>query len=110
MIFVFGCRLRQLWLEKKLTQTQVAKRMNLSKATISGYENNVKTPSLDVLAQLSIFYNVTTDYLLGLDNRPMLYIEGLSDSQRELMARLLAEFRASGPERAEKRGEPGGKP
>lgn len=40
----FGYRLCELRVDKKITQTQVAKRLNLSKATISGYENNNKKP------------------------------------------------------------------
>lgn len=94
MVYDFGYRLRELRKEKKLTQDQVARRLNLSKTTISGYENNVKTPSLDVLVQLSVFYNVTADYLLGLENRKMLYIDGLTDRQQEVLSLLLTEFRA----------------
>lgn len=94
MVYDFGYRLRELRKEKKLTQDQVARRLNLSKTTISGYENNVKTPSLDVLVQLSVFYNVTADYLLGLENRKMLYIDGLTDRQQEILSLLLTEFRA----------------
>ncbi len=94
MVYDFGYRLRELRKERKLTQDQVARRLNLSKTTISGYENNVKTPSLDVLVQLSVFYNVTADYLLGLENRKMLYIDGLTDRQQEILSLLLTEFRA----------------
>lgn len=94
MVFDFGERLRDLRLGKRLTQTQVAKRLNLSKTTISGYENNVKTPSVDVLIQLSIFYDVSVDYLLGLDDRKMLYIDGLTDRQQEILSILLTEFRS----------------
>ncbi|EEG29689.1 DNA-binding helix-turn-helix protein [[Clostridium] methylpentosum DSM 5476] len=93
MVFDFGCRLRELRLNKKLTQTQVARRLNLSKTTISGYENNIKTPSLDVLTQLSILYGVSSDYILGLENRDMLLIDGLTDKQREILDLLLDEFR-----------------
>lgn len=92
MVYDFGYRLRELRKERKLTQDQVARRLNLSKTTISGYENNVKTPSLDVLVQLSVFYNVTADYLLGLENRKMLYIDGLTDRQQEILSLLLTEF------------------
>ena len=66
MIFDFGYRLKELRKSKKLTQAQVANHLNLSKATISGYENNIKTPSVEVLIQLSLLYGVSTDYLLGL--------------------------------------------
>lgn len=92
MIFDFGYRLRELRQSKNLTQTQVAKRLNLSKTTISGYENNIKTPSLDVLSKLSVFYGVSSDYILGLESRKMLPIDGLTASQEEIVKGLLAEF------------------
>lgn len=94
MVFDFGYRLRALRKQKKLTQTQVALRLNLSKTTISGYENNTKTPSLDVLVQLSQFYGTTTDYLLGLSNHPVLVMDGISERQQEILKILLEELRA----------------
>lgn len=93
MIFDFGYRLRELRESKNLTQTQVARRLNLSKTTISGYENNIKTPSLDVLVKLSILYGVSADYILGLENRKLLQIDGLTMSQEEIVKILLKEFR-----------------
>jgi transcriptional regulator with XRE-family HTH domain len=95
MIFDFGYRLRELRKNKNMTQTQVAKRLSLSKTTISGYENNIKTPSLEVLTKMSIFYGVSTDYILGLENRKMLPIDGLTASQEEIIRKLLAEFEKS---------------
>lgn len=102
MIFDFGYRLRELRQEKKLTQTQVANRLSLSKTTISGYENNVKNPSTEVLVQLALLYGVTTDYLLGLENRRMLLIDGLTDRQQELMMMVVRELRASADPRINK--------
>ena len=93
MVFDFGIRLRELRRRKKMTQAQVANRLNLSKTAVSGYENNTKTPSVDVLIQLSILYGVTTDYLLGLDNREMLYVGELGGRQRELLEMLVSEMR-----------------
>lgn len=93
MIFDFGYRLRELRESKNLTQTQVAKRLNLSKTTISGYENNIKTPSLDVLVKLSILYDVSSDYILGLENRKMLLLDGITQNQVEILEILLREFK-----------------
>lgn len=94
MIFDFGYRLRELRENKELTQTQVAKRLSLSKTTISGYENNIKTPSLDVLVKLSILYGVSSDYILGLENRKLLQIDGLTTNQEEILKMILKEFRS----------------
>lgn len=99
MVYDFGYRLRELRKSKNLTQTQVARRLNLSKTTISGYENNVKTPSLEVLVQLALLYDVSTDYILGLENRPMLYIDGLNERQQAVLLQLLGEFRSKPPVR-----------
>jgi len=95
MVYDFGYRLRELRGKKKLTQTQVAKRLELSKATISGYENNIKTPSIDVLIQLSILYGASTDYILGLDNRKMMIIDGITELQEQILNSLLTEFKSS---------------
>ncbi len=95
MDYDFGSRLRELRGKKKLTQTQVAKRLNLSKATISGYENNIKTPSIDVLIQLSILYGSSTDYILGLENRKMIVVDGLTEAEQDIFNALLEEFKAA---------------
>ena len=75
-----------------MTQEQVAKRLGLSKTTISGYENNVKTPSLQVLTKLAILYGASSDFILGLDNRKMIEIDELTASQEDIIRRLVAEF------------------
>ena len=69
MVLDIGFRLRELRRRKKMTQAQVAKRLDLSKTVISGYENSTKTPSVEVLIQLSILYAISADDLHVMDNR-----------------------------------------
>jgi transcriptional regulator with XRE-family HTH domain len=45
-MYDLGIRLKELRENKKVTQTQVAKRLNLHKSSIYGYENNIRPPSL----------------------------------------------------------------
>lgn len=92
MIYDFGYRLKELRKSKKMTQAQAANRLNLSKTTISGYENNVKTPSLEVLKNLANLYGVSADYILGLESRRMIPIDSLTSSQEEIIRKLLEEF------------------
>lgn len=83
-----------------MTQEQVAKRLGLSKTTISGYENNVKTPSLEVLTKLAILYGASSDFILGLENRKMIEADELTASQEDIIRRLVAEFQRR-PRRSE---------
>lgn len=64
----FGNRLRELRKERSLTLEQLGKHTNLTKATLSRWENNraeIKAPELVLLAK---YFGVTTDYLLGLED------------------------------------------
>ena len=46
MVYDFGLRLKELREAKHLTQSDVANRLDVTRATISGYECNTITPSL----------------------------------------------------------------
>jgi len=66
-------RLRYLRKERKLTQTQVAKILNVSQETYSRYENKVIKIPLDSLTVLAEFYETSTDYLLGITDERRTY-------------------------------------
>lgn len=63
-----GDRIKYLRKENGLTQTDLGKKLGLSKANISKYEANVHEPSIDTLNNLSDIFNVSVDYLLGRTN------------------------------------------
>ncbi|OAO83561.1 transcriptional repressor of PBSX s [Anoxybacillus flavithermus] len=67
---MLGDRLKRLRLEKKLTQEELGKKINVTKVSISGYENGNRTPDTETLQKLADFFNVTTDYLLGRTDDP----------------------------------------
>ncbi|GHV40076.1 transcriptional regulator [Clostridia bacterium] len=98
-MYDFGLRLRELREQKSLSQTQVATRLNLSNTTISGYESNTRFPSFDVLIQLALFYNISSDYLLGIENRATVNVDGLTSRQLDIINSLITEFRSSGRKR-----------
>nr|WP_194949949.1 helix-turn-helix transcriptional regulator [Anoxybacillus flavithermus] len=70
VFYVLGDRLKRLRLEKKLTQEELGKKINVTKVSISGYENGNRTPDTETLQKLADFFNVTTDYLLGRTDDP----------------------------------------
>ena len=74
MIIDLSVRLRQLRLDKRLRQDQVARLVGVSKGAISAYETDIRQPSYDVLIRLANLYRVSTDYLLGRQDVRMLDI------------------------------------
>ncbi len=65
---------------KNWSQVQLAKKLSVSKQTISNWENNNIQPSIEMLVKLADLFSVSTDYLLCRD-KIRLEIDGLTDAQ-----------------------------
>lgn len=72
-----GKRIRELRKEKKLTQEQLGKILNVSHSTINRYESGLHQPDIESLNILANTFNCTTDYLLGrTDMKEVVIMEG----------------------------------
>ncbi|MCI5996468.1 MAG: helix-turn-helix domain-containing protein [Blautia sp.] len=78
---MFGDIVKNLRLSYNLSQVQMAKELNVSKQTVSNWENNNILPSIEMLVKISRFFSVSTDYLLEMESRTYLEVSGLSDTQ-----------------------------
>ena len=64
-------RITQLRLAKGVTQEEMAQNLSVSNKAVSKWETGTSAPELSTLAELSAYFGVTTDFLLGLsDNKP----------------------------------------
>lgn len=63
----FGNNLKTLRLKKNWTQAQLAQKLGITESVISAYETGIRLPSYDILIHIAKIFNVSTDYLLGLD-------------------------------------------
>lgn len=63
-------RLRDLREDHDLTQQYVADKLSFSNSAYAKIERGERALSVEVLIKLSNFYNVSTDYLLGLTEYP----------------------------------------
>lgn len=64
----FATRLRELRTDKKLSMQQLAIQIKTSNCAISNWENGVNEPKITYVIRLAKFFNVSTDYLLGLED------------------------------------------
>ena len=66
----FKDRLRELRLNKRITQEDLGKVFNVIKQTISSWENGNSRPDIDMASKIADFFEVTTDYLLCRTDEP----------------------------------------
>lgn len=78
---MLSSRIKQLRLSFNLNQVEFAKKLSITKQTVSNWENNNIVPSIDMLTKIADFFNVTTDYMLGRDDRKLVDVSNLTDEQ-----------------------------
>lgn len=61
-------KLKQLRKEKGKTLKEVSKEIGTSLSAYSNYEQGIREPSYDILIKIARFFDVSTDYLLGLED------------------------------------------
>lgn len=64
----FKERLKELRIEKQIGQVELSKAIGVSKGIISLWENGEREPSMNSLILLAQFFNVSIDYLVGLED------------------------------------------
>lgn len=70
MLFMITDRLIKLRENRQLKQTEVAKLLNIGTVTYNRYEKGEREPDHNMLVRLATFFNVSVDYLLGINDIP----------------------------------------
>ena len=64
---IFKENLKNLRIDAKLGQVELAKKLQVSKGIISLWENGLREPNMSSLIAIATFFNVSIDYLVGLE-------------------------------------------
>ena len=78
---MIGETIRELRDSFNINQVELAKNLGVTKQCVSNWENDNILPSIDMLIKISKFFNVTTDYLLGLKDTTTINVDGLTLSE-----------------------------
>ena len=90
----FGMILQKLRVERGLKQEQLAELIHKEKSIISRYENNYQSPTFETVKAFARIFNVSLDYLAGMEKRELISAYNLTDHQLEIINRLIAAFRS----------------
>lgn len=90
---MLGQRICELRLAFGWSQVELAKRLGVAKQTVSNWENENIQPSIEMLVRLAKLFNVTTDFMLGLENIPRLSIDGLPVNVVAHLSQFIEDYR-----------------
>ena len=62
---MMGDRIKELREDKGYTQTELANILQVSRQSLSNYENEIVEPNINTLIKMADFFNCSLDYLTG---------------------------------------------
>ena len=86
-------RIRALRLAKGISQVDLAVMLNVSKQSVSNWENDNIQPSIDMLVHIADIFNVSTDYLLGRELNRQLDTDKLNGIELEYLQTIINDIR-----------------
>jgi len=99
MTFNLSYKIKYLRKSKKITQTDLANAIGVTKSIVSAYETGIRQPSLESLVKIAQYFDVTMDYMFDLDsnqsiiNRELIDITGLKANQKILIYDLIDSYK-----------------
>ena len=61
-------KIKMLREKRGITQAELAKQLGLTRAGVNAWEMGISVPSTQYVVELALFFKVSTDYLIGLEN------------------------------------------
>lgn len=91
----FSDRLKSLRQQAGLTQSELAKKLSLTRASVNAWEMGLSAPSTPFVVELSKLLNVTTDYLLGLADTLTIRTDGLNEKEVAVILNMIECLKAA---------------
>ncbi|MDD6762219.1 MAG: helix-turn-helix transcriptional regulator [Clostridiales bacterium] len=88
-MFDFSERLKGLRNNMGITQSDLAKRLSLTRASVNAWEMGLSVPSTPVIVELAMLFNVSTDYLLGLDSNITISTDSLTEKEIAVIMNMI---------------------
>ena len=92
MVIRFDERIKALRLSRDMTQTELARLMTVTRSSVNAWEMGVSVPTAAKLVELSLFFHVSADYLLGLKQEETVTLDRLDSEQKAIIYSLLLHF------------------
>lgn len=86
-------KIRELRIRLGLTQLQLADKLGLTRSSVNAWEQGISVPSTPYIIQLAKLFNVSTDYLLGVDETSTLNVSGLEVKDVQVVYDLVDRLR-----------------
>lgn len=91
-----AARIKLLREQRGMTQTELAKRLGITRSSVNAWEMGISVPSTQYIVELARLFKVSTDYLLGVASSATVNVSGLTEKDIQLVCALVEHLREKG--------------
>ena len=92
MMLNIADRIKYLRDKAGMTQTDLAKKLGVSRSAVNAWEMSMSFPSTANIIEMTRIFHVSADYLLSNSNHMMIDISSLSNEEKEAILRIIRCF------------------
>lgn len=92
-------RIKFLREQMQLTQTDLAKRLGITRSSVNAWEMGISIPSTQYIVELANIFSVSTDFLLNVDSTCTISVRGLTEEDVALVYGLVSHLRNKNEEK-----------
>ena len=85
-------QIRMLREQYHYSQADLANKLNIARTSVLAWENQTSVPAMKHIIALAKLFRVTTDYLLEVDDKRYLCLDGLKEEEIDIICGLLKYF------------------
>ncbi len=86
-------KIKSLREKKGLTQSELARRLGITRSSVNAWEMGISVPSTQYIVELANIFGVSSDFLLGINDRATISADGLSHEDVELLFEIAEHLR-----------------
>lgn len=86
-------RIKYLRERSGMTQTGLAKELGITRSSVNAWEMGISVPSTQYIVELAGLFKVSADYLLGLGGSATISLDGLTESDIQVLHHLVTHLK-----------------
>lgn len=75
-----------------LSQSALAKKIGVTRSAVNAWEMGLSIPTAQYIVAMAQLFHISTDYLLGLQNSQAIYLDGLTEQEKQLLYAMYGYF------------------
>ncbi len=86
-------RIKELREKSGYSQSALAKKLSVTRSSVNAWEMGISVPTTQYVVEMAKIFCVSTDYLLGVDEKEYMTLDGLSKKEIKVLYDIIDCFR-----------------